>query len=164
MNSKFSDFFRLATPEEKERVWKEIARKSCEDQQEIINQANQMNQNEVIKSSFNHYIDEGKLMGYIIEFTYQNNDRGTYWIDFVVFSAALATHCSKERNGEKEWVKVNEDTEHLVGFVKFDGCMEVNNIHFCGAHSVMEEVKLIQAIYIKAKEVFGNNCLKKEFP
>ncbi len=42
MNSKFSDFFRLATYEEKERVWKEIARKSCEDQQEIINKAKQM--------------------------------------------------------------------------------------------------------------------------
>lgn len=38
MNSKFSDFFRLATPEEKEKVWKEVIRMANEEQQAIINQ------------------------------------------------------------------------------------------------------------------------------
>ena len=58
MNSKFSDFFRLATYEEKERVWKEIARKSCEDQQEIINKANQMS---ALNEKKVAYIKKGKV-------------------------------------------------------------------------------------------------------
>lgn len=47
MNSKFSDFFRNATYEEKERLWKEIARKACEEQLEVINQARQMNERKI---------------------------------------------------------------------------------------------------------------------
>lgn len=52
MNSKFSDFFRNATYEEKERLWKEIARKACEEQLEVINQARQMNEKKYPKAEF----------------------------------------------------------------------------------------------------------------
>lgn len=68
MNSKFSDFFRLATYEEKERVWKEIARKSCEDQQEIINKANQMSAlNEKKYNPITGFDEKSRLVQFLIK-------------------------------------------------------------------------------------------------
>lgn len=68
MNSKFSDFFRLATYEEKERVWKEIVRKSCEDQQEIINKANQMSAlNEKKVNPFTNLEDKGIIRAWLVK-------------------------------------------------------------------------------------------------
>jgi predicted Fe-S protein YdhL (DUF1289 family) len=37
MNSAFAEFFRNATPEEKERVWKEIMQEVAKEQMAIIN-------------------------------------------------------------------------------------------------------------------------------
>lgn len=43
MNSKFSEFFRLASFEEKERVWLDIAKQASSDQLAIINEVQQTN-------------------------------------------------------------------------------------------------------------------------
>jgi len=45
----------------------------------------------------------------------------------------------------------------MVGFIKWDGCMEIHNLnyHFCGYSDILQ--RMVKCIYENAKELIGNN-------